>query len=396
MGIYGKIKYLLRKIIGDNTNSMSISNNQPHPIFNINQTINSNQKRIAFVYIRSAWDKPIIIKDVFHPNLIHQVAMVSVLCKLGYCIDIYSCYQEKINVSKSKYANKYDVIFGFGIQYIQLCQANPNAIKILFVTENAPWIVRKKYAERVLYFQDRHPEIVLKDSPRTDFYTDEMFDISESGIAVTGSFNMSEIKQRLHNTYRIDVNGLYNPLYKYNVEKNHEITKTHFVWFGSRGFVHKGLDILLDAFVELPQLSLDIYGIDLCEFSNINIPENVSVCGVINVMDENFIHNVVYKNTFVLSLSCSEGMQTGLTTCMMHGLIPVVTKECGIDDHKDIIYFDNYDVDSVISKLLSVSQMSASELKEIEKRIHENSVVDFSIESFTINFEKCFAQLIKQ
>lgn len=396
MGICKKIKkYIKRRLINvvcaDVKPSLTASN-QLCPIFNINQNLKSNQKRIAFVYIRSAWNTPLDIKNIYHPNLIHQVAMMNVLSKLGYCIDVYYCGSDKIGIPESMYANKYDIILGFGIQYIQLCQVNPNAIKILFITENAPWVVREKYDRRLTYFHERHPNIILQDSPRTDFYTNEMFEISDCGIAVTGSHNLSCIQERLPNVYRLDVNGLFNKSFNVSASKNHSITKSHFVWFGSRGFVHKGLDVLIDAFAELPQLSLDVYGIDQSEYTGIEMSENVSICGCVNVMDDEFINSVVNKNTFVVSLSCSEGMQTGITTCMMHGLIPIVTKECGVDDHDDILYFDNFDLESVKATLLSASMISTEQIREKEIRIHKKSIVDFSIESFAANFEKCFIQ----
>lgn len=399
MGICEKIKkYIKRQLINiviGEVRSSPTATNQLCPIFNINQNIGVTQKRIAFVYIRSAWDTPMAMKDVYHPNLIHQVAMINVLSKLGYCIDVYSCGPDKISVSESMYAKKYDVILGFGTQYIQLCQANPCALKVLFITENAPWVVREKYNRRLTYFYERHPNVILKDSSRTDFYTDEMYDISDCGIAITGTFNLIGIQKRLPDVYRLDVNGLFNNNFNVNASKDYSITKSHFVWFGSRGFVHKGLDILLDAFAELPQLSLDVYGIDRSEYSGIEISKNISICGYINVMDDEFINSVVNRNTFVVSLSCSEGMQTGITTCMMHGLIPIVTKECGVDDHDDILYFENYDLESVKATLLSASMISTEQIREKEIRLHKKSIIDFSIESFAANFEKCFAQLIK-
>lgn len=391
MGIFSKIKkyigHRLKDVVCGEVNSSSFVTTHSYPIFNINQNIGVNQKRIAFVYIRSAWDTPMAMKDVCHANLVHQVTMINVLSKLDYCIDVYSCGPEKICVNESMYANKYDVIFGFGIQYIQLCQTNPLALKILFITENAPWVVRTKYAERLSYFYKRHADVIINDSPRTDFYTDEMYEISDCGIAITGSYNLMRIQNRLPKVYRLDVNGLFNNSFDVSMSKDHSITKSHFVWFGSRGFIHKGLDILIDAFASLPQLYLDVYGISREEFLGMPIPKNVSLCGMVNVMEDSFISNVINKNTFVVSLSCSEGMQTGITTCMMHGLIPIVTKECGLDDHDDVLYFDNYDVESVKATLLSAAQNPTEQLREKEIRIHTKSIMDFSAERFAVNFE---------
>ena len=110
MGICEKIKkYIKRQLINiviGEVRSSPTATNQLCPIFNINQNIGVTQKRIAFVYIRSAWDTPMAMKDVYHPNLIHQVAMINGVAKLGYCIDVYSGGPDKISVAKSVYAKK--------------------------------------------------------------------------------------------------------------------------------------------------------------------------------------------------------------------------------------------------------------------------------------------------
>ena len=38
--------------------------------------------------------------------------------------------------------------------------------------------------------------------------------------------------------------------------KDFEVCRPHFMWLGSRGFVHKGLDVVLEAFSEMPELAL--------------------------------------------------------------------------------------------------------------------------------------------
>lgn len=391
-GIRRHITKILRRLGYEPIRKERPMNRDAYPICNINQDVtNVQQKRLAFVYIRSAWDTPVSASEVYHPNILHQAAMLQKLCKMGYVIDFYSCYNCPIALTAEAYTDKYDVIFGSGVQYIQLCKANPKAKKILFITENAPWVVREKYQERVAYFNTRHPEIELTDSPRNDFYNDEMFEISDAGIAVTGSYNLAGIKKRLSHTIRLNVNGLQNGNFAMKDAKDYEKTRKHFVWFGSRGFVHKGLDILIDAFNELPELQLDVYGIDEAEMKNVTIPDNVKMCGMVNVMSDVFLRNVVEQCSFVVSLSCSEGMQTGLATCMLHGLIPIVTKECGIDDQKNIVLFDAFDVESVKATLLKASRMPVEEVKEREKKIYETAKSEFSVENFAKSFKEAIS-----
>lgn len=388
---------ILRRFGYEPIRPIQLVNQDAYPVCNLNQKVtNEQQKRLAFVYIRSAYDAPITTSEVYHPNILHQAVMLQALCRMGYVIDFYSCQNYPIALPADAYADKYDVILGFGLQYVQLCKANLKARKVLWVTENAPWVVREKYQKRVEYFNERHPEITLTDSPRNDFYNDEMFEISDAGIAVTGSYNLSGIKERLVHTVRLNVNGLCNEHFILNQIKKYETARKRFVWFGSRGFIHKGLDILIDAFVELPELQLDVYGIDKTEMKNIMIPENVKICGMVNVMSCTFLQNVVEPCSYVVSLSCSEGMQTGLATCMMHGLIPIVTKECGIDDQKNILYFDSFDIEIVKEMLLKASRMPIEDVMAREKQIYEAAIHEFSIGNFAQNFGKKFMEVINK
>ena len=64
------------------------------------------------------------------------------------------------------------------------------------------------------------------------------------------------------------------------------------------------------------------------------IPKNVVHIGFINLKSERFL-NLMNEASFILFPSCSEGMASGVLTCMNHGLIPIITKECGIDIEKD-------------------------------------------------------------
>ena len=144
-----------------------------------------------------------------------------------------------------------------------------------------------------------------------------------------------------------------------------------FVWFGSAGIIHKGLDILIDAFAEMSDLQLDIYGAPHEEIDYLRCPANVFVYERIDVSSDDFINEVVNKHVFVLSLSCSEGMMSGIATCMLAGLIPIVTKETGYDDCPFVFSFDDWHIEKVKEKLRECVGVSPDELKMRSSRVKE-------------------------
>jgi hypothetical protein len=85
------------------------------------------------------------------------------------------------------------------------------------------------------------------------------------------------------------------------------------------------------------------------------------------VSSEDFIENVVKTHSFVISLSCSEALQSGVSTCMAHGLIPIVTPETGFDDTPNAIICKDFHLDNVIKVVLDASEMEPEVLSGMEK-----------------------------
>lgn len=348
----------------------------PGVIYNINRDITAKQKRVAIVYISSPYYEYTPDNMIFHANRLHQFVITKVFVNLGFVVDIYPVK------TSNKFVNheiKYDVVLGFGHFYKELCKYNPQAKKILLITENAPWVVRENFAKRIDYFKKRHNRSRVYTFPRLSFYTDDMFSMSDVGIAMSGTYNILRMKEKLPIIYQIDVNALCNHK---ECTRNHEKNKTRFVWFGSNGLIHKGVDILIDAFREMPELELDIYGAPIKEIREFSLPSNVHDCGRINVFSDEYIENVINRHSFVVSLSCSEGMMTGISTCMYSGLIPITTPETGFDDVDCNILVSDYTVESVINTIKTASQMDNGELERLSHKCMQHAKNNYSIESF--------------
>lgn len=346
-------------------------------LYNINLDVCKRQKRLAFVYLNTLFDAP-FDKNVFHVSRIHIYQLLLPFFRDGYVIDIYPAeYLKPVDFLEIKY----DMIFGFGPSYLELIKRNPQAKKIIFITENAPWVVRERFNERLQLYKDRngrYPEHALK---RMNFYNDEMFELSDIGIAINGTSNIGFMKQRLKKVYQLDVNALYDECGPIN--KIHKNIKQKFLWFGSTGAIHKGLDILVDAFRYLPDFQLDVYGASLEEIKDIKLPRNVKIRSKVNVYSDRFIEEVVKQHTFVVSLSCSEGMQSSIATCMMYGLIPIVSKETGYDDNPFVKTINTLDIPLIIDELKRCVSVDDDELSNYESQVMEYAKKHYTIDSFT-------------
>lgn len=378
------IRYIYRKIV-------SYYNIDPSKrvIYNLNIDICKEQKRLAFVYLNSLYDKP-YSNQVYHVNRIHIYQLLLPFIRKGYIIDIYPAE----NLNDDDICDiKYDVVFGFGPTYMKLITNNPNALKILFITENAPWIVREKFAERLDLYKERTGKFPQYARSRTNFYVDEMFSQSNFGISINGTKNISSMQSKLRPIYQLNVNALYDK--HKDINKDHIRTRRKFLWFGSTGAIHKGLDLLVEVFRRLPEYQLDVYGANQIELKDLELSSNIHICNKINVFSEQFIDDVVNEHSFVISLSCSEGMQSSIATCMMYGLIPIVSIETGYDDNPYVIIPECRDINQIISDIKKCASMASEELVKLEHNVMRFASSHYTIEKFTETYNQVISKIFQ-
>jgi len=117
--------------------------------------------------------------------------------------------------------------------------------------------------------------------------------------------------------------------------KDFEKIRRQFIWFGGTGAVHKGLDLVLEAFADMPEYKLlvcgkfgekdfqDAYHKELYETSNIK-----SV-GYIDPNSEEFT-KIRNDSLAIVYPSSSEGCASSVVVAMHAGLIPIVSFETGV------------------------------------------------------------------
>jgi len=125
--------------------------------------------------------------------------------------------------------------------------------------------------------------------------------------------------------------------YPFPEDRNSSEAKNNFVWFGGAGAVHKGLDLVLEAFALMPEYTLTVCGKFNAEtdFQDLYAKElystpNIHTVGYIDPSSEKF-KSIMDTSIAVISASCSEGCATSVVLAMGAGLIPIVNKETGVD-----------------------------------------------------------------
>ena len=187
---------------------------QHSEICDINRDLTlSTQKTVLFVY------KSIVGVDVlnsYHALYYHLNQMIRVMIEKGWSVDLCDCLDR--NAVNRLCKKDYSIILGQGPAYLDFCKKYPNAIKVLFCTENNPVVVEKKYKERITYFSKRHPSLkkhALK--RRIMFFTEEHLNVSDEIILMSSEYNEQSFRNYFEHPLRINVNAITNK--EFNLDK---------------------------------------------------------------------------------------------------------------------------------------------------------------------------------
>lgn len=125
--------------------------------------------------------------------------------------------------------------------------------------------------------------------------------------------------------------------YAWTEGKDFAAVRRRYLWFGSGGLVHKGLDLVLEAFAGLPGHELVVCGpirrerdFERAYFRELYETPNIRTLGWVDVAPSAFLAlartclGLVYP-------SCSEGGGSSVYTCMHAGLLPLVNFEVSVD-----------------------------------------------------------------
>jgi len=260
-----------------------------------------------------------------HCNVIESRMIAETFISLGYAIDVvdHRC-KRKIDYSK------YSLIFGFGLSYRNSFNSIKKIKRILYLTGSNPNFSNEKEASRIKDIFNKKG-ILLK--PKRETYWPWVFTAVNSDLVVlTGNAHTkSTYLGLIDNIKTVPIPAVPSKL------KPSPSNGKGFLWFGGAGAVHKGLDLILDAINDSKlNISLDVCGPIQSELEFFDLyekeisKENINFIGMIDPASEE-MQKVIEKNSFVILPSCSEGMASSVITCMQYGLIPVITKECGID-----------------------------------------------------------------
>jgi glycosyltransferase involved in cell wall biosynthesis len=186
--------------------------------------------------------------------------------------------------------------------------------------------------------------------------------------------------------------------YEWPAGKDFGRARRTFLWFGSGGLVHKGLDLVLEAFAELPDCRLFVCGpisrerdFARCYRRELYHLPNVRTLGWIDVASERF-RALARECGALVYPSCSEGGGASALTCMHAGLVPLLTREASVDLTPETgVLLREATVEAIRAAVVELAARPAGELERRSRAAWEWARAHHSREVFAGRF-RAFAE----
>ena len=174
-----------------------------------------------------------------------------------------------------------------------------------------------------------------------------------------------------------------------------------FLWFFGAGAVHKGLDLVLEAFGRHPNLILHVVGDAMSEpdFTNMYHRElkglpNIRYHGPLPPNGREFTELVQRVYCFVAP-SCSEGISPAVATCLQIGLYPIISHDTGVSLPEGFgKYLPSLSVEQVEAAILSVHRMSSAEIAAHISETQNYALDQYSRKKFRLMMENFISKAL--
>lgn len=364
---------------------------------------NTCSKKALLYYKNDSIIFPWLASTFIHTNLWEVPEIVRILNRYNFLVDIVD-RDAKNFIPK----NEYDLFIGLGAGhsgkfFAQYAKKLPSATKVLLANGPEPIISNKLVKEQYERFNKRKsckvPAMRLTEG--LDFKTFSLITDYFLVIGEPGSFCPETYKHLKKPVLTYLPSS--SPNIKFDPRWIAKRNRKSFLCFVGNGFICKGVDVLVDAFLKMPEANLHICGPDSEKLffevlgKDISDSHNISYEGFVDVRGSRF-NQLVNECSYVIFASSSEGCATSVTSVLRAGLIPILTPETGIK-----VGDFGYLLDGKKSDLISKTIEICREAMALDAESYRSKVFDvledslkYTQSSFSTTFEKSLITILNK
>ena len=386
-----RVGIILKKIFkkaGYTINRLSSGGDEQQPKILTDVFGSGSKKKVLISYIQQPFKEGI---KYHHTNYLECYTAAEVFHELGYAVDVADLFDDGNHIE----FNNYQVVYGLGrpMEKIYYTSDPERILKIFYSTGCNPFYSYKASALQVQRFYSETGKLIPQSSRiGPDFWTFQ-YTLSDFIIALGNDFVAKTFLDVNPSVKCEPVHAFYFDVYNIDIEKkDFGKSKNNFLWFGSMGLLHKGLDLLIDIFSKRPDICLHICGLATNEIKFreyydpiIKSCDNITDHGFIDINSDSF-KNIMEDCTFCVFPTASEGGAPALLNVMANGgLIPLASRECGIDIDDFGLVFKKLDHQSISSVIEDAGKLSTDQIREKALLVKDTVREKYTYAQYKIN-----------
>ena len=328
----------------------------------------------------------------WHTNAWEARQMAQTFLDLGYEVDAIS-WLNRMFVPKTRYAAFVDVRHNMERLAPLL---GKDCLKIMHIDCAHLAFLNAAESRRLLELQRRRG-VTLR--PRRFEPPNLAIEHADCATMLGNDFTYSTYQYAGKPIYRVPLPA--GQTYPWPEDKDWQACSKTYLWLGSGGLVHKGLDRALEAFAGLPDFRLIVCGpVDEEEDfkrafrRELYETRNIETVGWVDVAGPKF-QELTRRAAGVIYPSCSEGQCGSVITCMHAGLIPVISYESGVD----VDGFGSLLADSSVAEIQAavrqISHLPVEALQRHSRTAWETARAKYTRENYARTYREIVGNLLQ-
>lgn len=313
---------------------------------------------LSYVTLPFLNDSPRVLGG--HSNRWEALAMANAFVERGYAVDVIDITNRDFIPKK-----KYEIFVDNGTNMDRLAPLLGPGCKKVFHATTAHWKFNNDAEEKRA--DDLFKRRSVRLPPERPLAPNRAIELCDEATLIGNGFTESTYAFAGKPITRTPVSTTH--LYPLPEDKDFDAARKNFMWFGGAGLVHKGLDLAIEAFAQMPEYTLTICGKITGEEDFFKIYEkelalpNIKRAGFLDPGSEDF-KKICSESIALIYPSCSEG-QSGAVVLTMHaGLIPMVSFESGVDVGSFGQILKENSVTNIIAEATALAQLPTETLRQ--------------------------------
>lgn len=311
-----------------------------------------------------------------------------ILNKLGYIVDVMNWDDTK------PVDGDYElVVFHGGQNFEQIEKLKTNENKLVYYSTGSYWRYHNNQEQkRLSYFEKRHNKKYKLD--REIQHAEEQANTKADAIIALGNQDTANTYTKFKHVFHLQ--GASMPIVPLRTINELDSNELGFLFMAGPGNLHKGLDIVLDAWEKLPkELHLHIVTLiddDFAQYYKKQLYDtlNIHTYGFVMQRSKQY-YDIISTCQFSMLLSCSEGSPGSVIESMHQGLIPIVSRESHVDIGKYGYVLKQNTVEELVGLLQTLSQLKKNEIVQSQLELRSWAEKEFTVQKY----EKVFATIVE-